>query len=98
VTDSDARRLPVQNVIPYCVLDLLFGLMWWLRDINIVDHDTVGLLVANMTAPGGLALSSNAYSVSAQNSMILGYAGIEGTCGWASLRDSHSGRLQASCG
>lgn len=87
-------------MIPYVVLDLLFGLMWWLRDINIVDEHVITALRGNLIAagagPGAAPGGADGISVSAQNSLFLGFEGAEGTCGWASLRDSYSGRLQAS--
>ena len=62
-----------QNVVPYIVIHLIFGLMWWLRDINI----------------------QNEYFVAqAASALALPPAGNESMCGWVSLRDSQSGRLQ----
>jgi hypothetical protein len=66
---------PFQNVVPYIVIHIIFGLMWWLREINIQNESFIER---------------------AGNSLQLTPAGLEGTCGWASLRDSQSGRLQAS--
>jgi hypothetical protein len=66
---------PFQNVVPYIVIHIIFGLMWWLREITI---------------------QSEVFIERAGSSLQLTPAGSEGTCGWASLRDSQSGRLQAS--
>jgi hypothetical protein len=64
-----------QNVVPYIVIHIIFGLMWWLREINIQNES---------------------FMEQAGSSLQLMPVGLEGTCGWESLRDSHSGRLQAS--
>jgi hypothetical protein len=61
-------------VVPYIVIHLIFGLMWWLREINIQNE---------------------AFMEQAGSSLQLMPAGLEGMCGWESLRDSQSGRLQA---
>jgi len=31
-----------QSVIPYIILQVLFVIMWWLREINITDKDPQG--------------------------------------------------------
>ena len=64
----------LQNVIPYVVLYLIFGLMWWLREIVIVNEDVWGEIEHSASVVPGL----------------------EASCGWASLGNSHSGRLQVN--
>mmetsp|Transcript_60930 Transcript_60930/g.127721 ORF Transcript_60930/g.127721 Transcript_60930/m.127721 type:complete len:990 (-) Transcript_60930:733-3702(-) len=62
-----------QNVIPYLSLYLLFGLMWWRREIVIVNEEDWGEI---------------------EHTQIV--LSLEASCGWASLLNSHSGRLQAT--
>jgi hypothetical protein len=68
----------LQNVIPYFILHLVFGLMWWRREIVIVNEEVWG------------AIEHTDISLQIKSSES------ESSCGWSSLRDSHSGRLQVS--
>jgi hypothetical protein len=64
------------SLTPYCVLILLFGLMWERRRIHILEHH--------------FWWSQDPVRAPSPND------GIESSCGWASIRDSYSGRLQAT--
>jgi hypothetical protein len=65
-----------QNVLPYFIIHLIFGLMWWLREIVIVNEDVYGSIE--------------------HMEHFLDYKSIEASCGWSSLLNSQSGRLQVS--
>ena len=63
------------SVLPYCVLILLFGLMWLDRRLSILEH-RFWWAVETVAAPDPAQ-------------------GVEGACGWRSIRDSRSGAIQA---
>ena len=67
----------MQNVIPYVILHLIFGLMWWRRDIVIINEEVWGEIEHTENTLGRVQ-------------------SLEASCGWASLQNSHSGRLQVS--
>jgi hypothetical protein len=64
------------TVVPYGVLLLLFGLMWWQRKLSILEH-RFWWSATTVVAP-------------------TPDTGIEGACGWEAIRQSYSGRLQAT--
>ena len=68
--------IAMQNVIPYAILHLLFGLMWWRREIVIVNDEVWGDIE--------------------HTHKFMVFQSSEASCGWESLKNSHSGRLQVS--
>jgi hypothetical protein len=64
------------SLLPYCLIILIFGLMWQQRRIHVLEHH--------------FWWSSDSIRAPKPND------GVESACGWASIRDSYSGRLQAT--